>query len=298
MIEKPLHPLAAPELQQESRNWWHKHPMSYDWHDTNSAPEGTKEFFEESDRRFFNASPLYRGQPPFSAWIPFQKLKGKRVLEIGCGLGAHSQLLAEAGCKLTSIDLTPRAVALTRHRLTLNNLPVDVREMDAEKMEFPANEFDFVWSWGVIHHSAHTDKIVAQVARVLKPGGEFRLMVYNRNAFDSYVKIVRGVLTGKPLKQMSTADVLSYYTDGYIARYYTRASLGELLSNAGLEVKTVHPMGQSSEFVPLPGKGLIGRFKYSLVDRLPQGLTAKALLKTGSFLFGVAVKPEVSTTSR
>jgi len=291
MIDKPYHPHAAAELQKESRSWWHNHPMSYDWHNTNPAAEGTKEFFDEIDRRFFNASPLYRGDRPFAAVIPFDTLNGKRVLEIGCGLGSHSQLLTEAGCRLTSIDLTPRAVGLTKRRLELNGLPADVREMDAEQMDFPDNEFDFVWSWGVIHHSAHTDVIVKQVARVLRPGGEFRCMVYNRKAFDSYVKLVRGFLTGKQLRRMSTADILSYYTDGYVARYFTPNELASLLATSGLAVKDIHPMGQTSELFPIPGKGIIGRLKYSLVARMPKDLTARALLKTGSFLFGIAGKP-------
>jgi len=291
MIDKPYRPGdAGADLQSNSRLWWNKHPMSYDWYGTNPAPEGTAEFYDETDRRFFNASPLYNGARPFERWIPFDKLKGKRVLEIGCGLGSHSQLFAEAGCRLTSIDLTERAVGLTTRRLALRELPGEVRQMDAEQMDFADEEFDFVWSWGVIHHSAHTDRIVKQVARVLKSGGEFRVMVYNRQAFDSYVKIMRGVLTGKPLRGMSVADILSYYTDGYIARYYTRSELADLLAGSGLEAKSISPLGQSSEFVPLPGKGWMGHFKYSLVARLPQGLTQRALLKTGSFLFAVALK--------
>src|SRR5258705_9902313 len=121
MIDKPYHPYTAAEAQSESRAWWSKHPMNYDWHGTNRMPEGTREFFEKIDERFFNASPIF-GEQPFSNLIPFLELRGKRVLEIGCGLGSHSQLLAEAGCKLTSIDLTPRAVALTSRRLELNAL--------------------------------------------------------------------------------------------------------------------------------------------------------------------------------
>ena len=61
-------------------------------------------------------------------------------------------------------------------------------------------------------------------------------------------------------------------------------------THSGLEAKSVSPLGQSSELVPLPGKGWIGRLKYSLVARLPEGLTQRVLLKTGSFLFAVAVK--------
>jgi 2-polyprenyl-3-methyl-5-hydroxy-6-metoxy-1,4-benzoquinol methylase len=291
MFEKSSNAFDAVELQHESRNWWHKHPMNYDWYATNSAPENTKEFFEEIDRRFFLASPLYEGPIPFARIIPFENLTGKRVLEIGCGFGSHSQLLARAGCKLSSIDITAKAVQQTRCRLELNNLNADVREMDAEKMDFADNEFDFVWSWGVIHHSAHTDRIVDEVARVLKPGGEFRVMVYNRKAFDSYIKIIRGFVTGKILKRMSISDILSYYTDGYIARFYTRSDLQELLTRSGLRVRTVRPMGQTSELVPLPGKGAIGKMKYALVARLPQDLTVRALSRTGSFLFAVAYKP-------
>lgn len=170
-------------------------------------------------------------------------------MEIGCGLGSHSQLLAEAGCDLSAIDLTPRAVALTTRRLALHDLSSDVREMDAEEMKFADGEFDFIWSWGVIHHSANAERIVREVSRVLKPGGQFRLMVYNRRALDSYVKIARGVLTGKPLRRMSMNDILSYYTDGYIARYYTQPELSQLINANGLKIEsTAIPVRQVSCF--------------------------------------------------
>jgi 2-polyprenyl-3-methyl-5-hydroxy-6-metoxy-1,4-benzoquinol methylase len=291
MIEKPYRTELVREVQGASRNWWAKNPMSYDWRGTNPAPEGTREFFEEIDRRFFHASPLYRGERPFADLIPFAQLRGKRVLEIGCGLGSHSQLLAEAGCKLTSIDLTPRAVMLTTRRLALHHLLADVREMDAERMDFGDSEFDFVWSWGVIHHSAHTDQIVRQVARVLKPGGEFRLMVYNRRAFDTYTKVVRGLMTGKPFRGMSMDDILSFYTDGYLARFYTRRQLAELIEDNGLQNERISVLGQTSELVPLPGKGRIGQLKYRLVAKIPAGMAETTLKRTGSFLFAVARKP-------
>jgi 2-polyprenyl-3-methyl-5-hydroxy-6-metoxy-1,4-benzoquinol methylase len=264
--------------------------MSYDWRGTNPAPEGTLEFFEEIDRRFFHASPFFRGERPFAGLIPFAELRGKRVLEIGCGLGSHSQLLAEAGARLTSIDLTPRAIELTTRRLALYDLPSDVREMDAERMDFADAEFDFVWSWGVIHHSAHTDKIVREIARVLKPGGEFRFMVYHRRAFDTYTKIVRGLLTGKPLRGMSMDDILSYYTDGYLARFYNRNQLTQLIEENGLKSEKISVLGQTSELVPLPGNGVLGRLKYRLVPKIPASVAESILSRTGSFIFASARK--------
>lgn len=290
MIDKPNKPEDTPDLQRQNANWWHKHPMNYDWHGTHPGAEGTREFFAEIDRRFFSASPLYHGVRPFSGLIPFESLGGKRVLEIGCGLGSHSQLLAQSQCRLTAIDITPRAVRLTRERLALSDLQADVQEMDAERMDFADGEFDFVWSWGVIHHSAHTDRIVRQVARVLKPGGEFRFMVYNRRAFDSYVKLARGVLTGKPLRNMSKDDILSYYTDGYIARFYTRAALTELIEDNGLRTKSLSVLGQTSELLPLPGKGPVGRLKYAMLDLVPDLIARPALSSFGSFLFAIATK--------
>lgn len=292
MIERELHPQLVPGLQRENKSWWTRHPMSYDWHGSNGYEEGTPEFFQEIDRRFFNSSPLFSGSQPFARFIPFQDLKGKRVLEIGCGLGSHSQLLAEAGCELSSIDLTSRAVALTKRRLEMKNLAGDVCEMDGENMNFPEDEFDFVWSWGVIHHSAHTDRIVREVARVLKPGGEFRLMVYNRKAFDSYVKLMRGLASGKFFSGMSKDEVLSYYTDGFIARFYDRSSLKRLLEDNGLRLVATSPLGQTSELLPIPGVGVVGRIKYGLVSKIPDSVAIPLLRRTGSFLFGVAVKPE------
>ena len=87
--------------------------MSYDWRQKITLPEGSREFFDEVDARFYASSPFYRGAQPYGRLIPFEELKGERVLEIGCGLGLHSQLIAQAGAKLTSIDLTPRAAGLT-----------------------------------------------------------------------------------------------------------------------------------------------------------------------------------------
>lgn len=264
--------------------------MSYDWHGTNSAPEGSLGFFDEIDRRFFNASPFYRGQRPFGALIPFASLEGKRVLEIGCGQGSHTQLLAQASSAVNAIDITERAVSLTKQRLELRRLNANVRQMDAEQMDFPDDEFDFVWSWGVVHHSAHTDRILREVARVLKPSGEIRFMVYNRRAVDTYVKVLRGILSGKLIRGTSLDDVLSSYTDGHLARFYTRKSLTRLIEENGLRQKSVSVLGQTSELLPLPGNGWIGRAKYGLLGLLPDRIVETSLKIAGSFLFAIAEK--------
>lgn len=288
----PSHIETTPSshLQAESKGWWETNPMSYDWHRTLRAAEGTREFYEEIDRRFFASSSFYRGNRPFEKWIPFDHIKGKRVLEVGCGLGAHAQLLSEAGCHLTCIDLTQKAVQSTRRRLELQGLHADVRQMDAEKMEFPDGEFDFVWSWGVIHHSANTGRIVQQIFRVLKPGGEFRLMVYHRRSLSGLYCLVRGFLSGKFFKGMSAHEVLSFYTDGYMARFYTRRELREFLARCDFSHVETSVLGQKSELVPLPGRGASGKLKRAILRGFPDAIAEPILSVAGYFLFAVGQK--------
>jgi ubiquinone/menaquinone biosynthesis C-methylase UbiE len=101
----------------------------------------------------------------------FEETKGLKVLEVGVGLGADHQLFAEAGADLFGIDLTERAVEHTRQRLAAFGLSSDLAVGDAEDLDFPDESFDRVYSWGVLHHSPDTPKAVAEVWRVLKPGG-------------------------------------------------------------------------------------------------------------------------------
>ncbi len=283
----------AQDLQAHSRIWWQTHPMSYDWHRSIGFPEGTPEFFNEIDRRFFGSSPCYRGKRPFERLIPFENLKGKRVLELGCGLGAHAQLLSEAGCNLTCIDLTSRAVELTRKRLFLRGWPANVQVMDGEQMAFPTAEFDFVWSWGVIHHSANMERVLREIHRVLKPSGEFRLMVYHRRSLYAGISILRGLLSGKFFKGMSVSEVLNSYSDGYVASFYTRAGLAQLLRSCGFTTRAIHALGQKSELIPLPGSGFSGRVKAAILQKIPDRLAEGILERVGNFLFAVAINKAV-----
>ena len=290
MYKKPTKIETGAGLQEQSKLWWTENPMSYDWRKTSGKAEGTREFYDEIDARFFGASPFFEGDRPFADLIPFNDLKGCRVLEVGCGLGSHTQLLAGAGCELTAIDLTARAVSLTRNRLALRGLSAEVRQMDAEHLEFQDETFDFVWSWGVIHHSSSPQAIAREVHRVLKPGGEFRVMVYSKRSLSNYLNLARGLLSGKFFRGMSRMEVLSFYADGYIARCYTQREFQELLRASGFPAVSTRILGATYDLVPLPGGGLSGRVKQTLVSRFPKALSKPLLARCGSLLFAVSTK--------
>src|SRR3954453_8970209 len=184
--------LAVTDVQEGNRAWWSDNPMTYDWHGGISAPKYSREWFDAMDAVFLHASRLCATRErPFDNFIPFDELKGKRVLEIGCGMGLHTELMTRAGANVTAIDLTDTAIEATTQRLKLKALEARVLQADAEKMPMPDHSFDFVWSWGVIHHSSRTAYIVRQIARVLAPGGQCRIMVYNRKGMAARIALVR-----------------------------------------------------------------------------------------------------------
>jgi len=122
----------------------------------------------------------YELEPYIADLAQFGDVRGKRVLEIGVGLGADHQRFAEAGAKLSGIDLTERAVDRTQLRLSEFGLTSQLTVGDAEQLDFPDDQFDIVYSWGVLHHSPDTAKAVREVHRVLTPGGTARVMIYHK----------------------------------------------------------------------------------------------------------------------
>jgi len=148
----------------------------------NEASCGENLLLPQADREGYEkqASLRYELEPYIFELARFEEARGKRVLEIGVGLGADHQKFAEAGAQMHGIDLTERAIEHTRRRLATLGLASQLSTGDAESIDFPDNYFDVVYSWGVLHHSPDTPRALAEVFRVLKPGGQTRLMIYHK----------------------------------------------------------------------------------------------------------------------
>ncbi|QOG17180.1 class I SAM-dependent methyltransferase [Bradyrhizobium sp. SEMIA] len=136
---------------------------------------------EASERFSSQRETRYELEPFIRPFARFEEGHRQDVLEIGVGMGADHEQWARSGpARLCGIDLTPRAVDLTRERLALANLQSELQVADAERLPFPDATFDIVYSWGVLHHSAETPQAFKEVARVLKPGGIARVMIYHK----------------------------------------------------------------------------------------------------------------------
>jgi len=179
-------------------------------------PSASRSGYEEQARVRYELEPYIR------ELAKFDETRGKRVLEIGVGLGADHQKFAEAGASLCGIDLTERAVEHTRRRLSACGLSSQLAAGDAESLGFPDESFDVVYSWGVLHHSPNTSRAIAEAFRVLKPGGKARIMIYHKWSLVGLMLWVRYALLGlRPwlsLSQVYARHLESPGTKAYSAR--------------------------------------------------------------------------------
>lgn len=289
--------LPSNESQSEkwleaNKNWWEANPMRYDWLETISCPEFSKEYYHEIDSRFFSSSNEFLpiDKIPFDGLIDFDGLREKKVLEIGVGNGSHAQLLATHAADFTGIDLTEFAVNSVSKRMQVFGIEnAKIIQMNAEKLEFPDNSFDFVWSWGVIHHSANTRKILKEINRVLKPGGTFSAMVYYRGYWSYYVfGLIAGIFKGHFFKGQSIHQTVQNITDGAIARFYSISEWIEEHHQVDLDVKEIRVLGMKSAILPIPGSQL----KTTLLNLIPNSISRFMTnrLRMGSFIVSTAVK--------
>ena len=256
--------------------------MSYDWDNAIELPRFSREWFDESDRRFVHAHRLFaHTDVPFGRILPLETLRGRRVLEIGCGMGLHTEAMVRAGAEVTAIDISETSCEATRTRLSLKALAAQVLLMDARKLQFPDQSFDFVWSWGVVHHSAQTALILREISRVLRQGGEVRLMVYRLGGTCSYATLVRYWLAGFWFGR-SFDEVLWKHTDGFMARYYTEDMMHDVASLFFSEI-ALNSFGQDVDAVPLPR-----RLRAVVLRFLSRERTAALANRRGSFLFMTA----------
>ena len=252
-------------LKERVRVFWQENPCGTEFAD---APPGSRRFYELVEEH------RYRKEWHIPAAAGFDQAKDLAVLEVGCGLGTDGAQFAKAGAHYTGIDLTDAAIDLAKRRFELFQLRGNFRVADAERLDFPDNSFDLVYSHGVLHHTPDTAAAVREIHRVLRPGGKAVVMLYHRDSYNyrvnismlrragahllrlnSGVKLVH-LLTGEPetslqdhARQLQTKsnylnddEFLSRNTDGAgnpLARVYSRNEARALFKDfAHVELRT------------------------------------------------------------
>lgn len=156
----------------------------------NSEPCGTRYLSGEPEFETHTKS-RYALEPHIPAFAKFAESAGLRVLEVGVGMGADYEQWLKAGANATGVDLSSASLAQARRRCELAGTRPDLRLADAESLPFEDRTFDVVYSYGVMHHSPDTAKCLREAWRVLKPGGQARVMLYHSPSITGFLLWLR-----------------------------------------------------------------------------------------------------------
>ena len=160
------------------RNYWNARPCNIHH---SRAPVGTREYFDQVEARKYMVEPHIPGFADFERW------RGKRVLEIGCGIGTDAVNFARTGADYTAIELSQSSLDLARQRFAVFGLSGTFYLGNAEDLAtiVPVSCFDLVYSFGVIHHTPDPQKVIDSVTHYMGDYSEFRLMMYATNSWKN-----------------------------------------------------------------------------------------------------------------
>jgi 2-polyprenyl-3-methyl-5-hydroxy-6-metoxy-1,4-benzoquinol methylase len=216
------------------REYWDRRPCNVR-HST--RPIGTREYFDEVEARKYFVEPHIPGFAEFERW------RGKRVLEIGCGIGTDTINFARHGARVTSVDLSEKSLELARQRAGVYGFgdQVEFYRGDAEELSrfVPVEPYDLIYSFGVIHHTPHPDRVLGQVRHYARPGTTVKIMVYHRRSW----KVLWILLTEGKGQFWKVRELVAKNSEAQtgcpITYAYSRREGRELLERHGVRVRSV-----------------------------------------------------------
>jgi len=216
------------------QRYWDERPCNIR-HST--KPVGSKEYFDEVEAR------KYLVEPHIPAFADFDRWSGKRVLEVGCGIGTDSINFARAGADLTAVELSSESLRIAEQRADVMGVAERIRFVQANAEELTSalddEPFDLVYSFGVIHHTPHPERALAEMRALTAPGGTLKLMVYHRRSWKVFWIVAREG-RGRFWKTDELVAEHSEAKTGCPVTYsYTRAQGRELVESNGFRVQEV-----------------------------------------------------------
>jgi 2-polyprenyl-3-methyl-5-hydroxy-6-metoxy-1,4-benzoquinol methylase len=195
--------MTQQNLEEKIRKYWNAQPCNVKH---GRSEMGSVDYFKEVSQR------RYQVEPHIPEFAGFHLWAGKRVLEIGCGIGSDAEEFAKHGAEYVGIDLSDQSLDIAQQRFEVIGLEGQFYNIDvSDSAALSAlGQFDLVYSYGVIHHFPGIDKIINNIHKVTETAGEFRFMVYAKNSWK-YAMIQKGLdqfeaQAGCPYAQAFTKD--------------------------------------------------------------------------------------------
>jgi ubiquinone/menaquinone biosynthesis C-methylase UbiE len=234
---------------QKVKRFWEKHPLL-----STSIPHplGSKEFLEAFDCERERIEPLSVQRKVYN----FKSGQNKTILDVGCGNGWVLSHFFHEGARCFGVDLTQRAIDISKKRFVLMQGSAFFMVANAEELPFKDSSFDIVTAMGVLHHTPNIDKAIGEIDRVLKPRGRIVLMLYHKNSilyrFYMPLRLLYQVIRERRFS-ISIQDLVNRVDgeDNPLGRVYSRHEVRKMLSNFE-QIKTMTHLVEAYE-IPLIG---------------------------------------------
>lgn len=171
------------EISKKIREYWNKQPCNINH---SKQPVGTEQYFKEVSAK------RYKAEPHILDFAGFHQWRGKRVLEVGCGIGTDAEQFARHGAEYVGVDISDESLKICKKRFDVLGLDGTFINRSATEDLSDLGKFDLVYSYGVIHHYPDIDRAIGNIHSVLNTDGEFRFMVYAKNSWK-YAMIRKGL---------------------------------------------------------------------------------------------------------
>lgn len=197
---------------------------------------GTKEYFDEVEQRKFLV------EPHLPLFADFPSVKDKKVLEIGCGLGTVAINFARAGAKkVTAVDLSNTSLELAKQRANVYGFSncIDFVQANAEELSksLPLEQYDLIFSFGVIHHTPHPEKVLKELQKYLAPQGILKVMVYYKYSWKAlWILMTYGRMQFWKLPSL-VAKYSEAQTGSPVTFTYSKNEAKKLFASQGFEIQ-------------------------------------------------------------
>lgn len=238
----------------------------------------------------------YELEPAILEFADFSQGEGKRILEIGTGIGVDFLNWLRHGANGIGVDITARALEITRKQLDGTGVRrggYGLSQADAEKLPFRDSAFDVVYSWGVLHHTPGTGFALEEAFRVLVPGGTLKVMVYHVPSWTGWLLWLRhGLLKGRPFS--SAKEMVWKYLESPGTKAYTSREIRHLLASTGFTDIDVRTALGPSDLLLIELSDKYQSFPYRAAKALyPRWLVRRIGDRYGLLLLTEARKPPV-----
>ena len=220
------------ETKESVKKYWNDRPCNI----RHSQKEfGSKEYFDEVEKK------KYFVEPHIPKFVDFKRWKGKKVLEIGCGIGTDSINFARNGAELTIVEFSEKSLDICKKRFEVFGLSATFILGDVEKLSayIEPQHFNLIYSFGVIHHTPNPSKAFEEIAKFMEEDTELRVMLYSKVSYKLFwVMMENGVHKMSNMKDLIRENAEAQYNCP-VAYTYTFDEIRKLLGKHNISVQNI-----------------------------------------------------------